>query len=474
MRVSVKTRFYIALVIVVAVVTAVAMFGWRISNQQWRDARTAYAAHVQTVVALADAHSALWQLRFEKLDRDAQQGLVERINRTTAEFGRTDRNPAEIKALQDWRVAWTSYTNDRAAATAEVADNALAKLIALQREAAQQRLDDIAAKTTKTNIILITLTGITLLFGAGVTISGGRSIGRTISEARSAASGLFAAAAQVASTAEALSQGTSEQAASVEATTASLDQMAASITQNAGNSQRVGAMVQSGAKDVEDGGQAVSRTVEAMKAIAEKITIVEEIAYQTNMLALNAAIEAARAGEHGRGFGVVAAEVRRLAERSETAAKEISALAASCVDVAERSGQLIAELIPSIRKTADLVQEVAAASQEQSSGVAQISQAMTTVDHVTQKNASAAEQLASTAEEMSAQSEALHELLATIDDISSRKRNKVFTPQSRSNNEQFVPAPVSLSSHLRSTTHAGGEFRPLRDEDEQENAVRAV
>jgi methyl-accepting chemotaxis protein len=149
-----------------------------------------------------------------------------------------------------------------------------------------------------------------------------------------------------------------------------------------------------------------------MRSIAEKVSIIEEIAYQTNLLALNAAIEAARAGEHGRGFAVVATEVRKLAERSQGAAKEISGLASSSVKVAERSGQQLAELVPSIRKTADLVQEVAAASSEQSAGVSQINKAMAQVDQVTQRNASAAEELASTAEEMAAQAEALQQLVS--------------------------------------------------------------
>jgi methyl-accepting chemotaxis protein len=148
-----------------------------------------------------------------------------------------------------------------------------------------------------------------------------------------------------------------------------------------------------------------------MKSIAEKISIIEEIAYQTNLLALNAAIEAARAGEHGRGFAVVATEVRKLAERAQKAAKEIGELAGSSVKVAERSGVLIAELVPAIRKTADLVQEVAAASQEQSAGVGQVSKAMSQVDAVTQRNASAAEELSSTAEEMSSQAEALLQII---------------------------------------------------------------
>jgi methyl-accepting chemotaxis protein len=156
----------------------------------------------------------------------------------------------------------------------------------------------------------------------------------------------------------------------------------------------------------------VDATVAAMRTIAERTSIIEEIAYQTNLLALNAAIEAARAGEHGKGFAVVAAEVRKLAERSQKAAKEIGETADGSVAVAERSGQLIGGLVPAIRKTADLVQEVAAASQEQSSGVQQVSKAMAVVDQVTQRNASAAEELSSTAEEMSSQAEALQQLVA--------------------------------------------------------------
>jgi methyl-accepting chemotaxis protein len=188
--------------------------------------------------------------------------------------------------------------------------------------------------------------------------------------------------------------------------------MSASITQNAENSRQTEQMATAGAKNAEESGKSVTETVQAMKDIAERISIIEEIAYQTNLLALNAAIEAARAGEHGKGFAVVATEVRKLAERSQKAAGEISGLASGSVKVAERSGQLLLELVPAIRKTADLVQEVAAASQEQSSGVAQINKAMTQVDQVTQRNASASEELASTAEEMSSQAESLQQLVS--------------------------------------------------------------
>jgi len=232
-----------------------------------------------------------------------------------------------------------------------------------------------------------------------------------MSEVRSGADALAGAASQVNSTAQTLSQGTGEQAASVEETTSSLEEMTASITQNAESSRQTEQMATLGVKNAEESGRAVAETVQAMRSIADKISIIEEIAYQTNLLALNAAIEAARAGDHGRGFAVVATEVRKLAERSQKAAQEIGQLAGSSVQVAERSGSLIAELVPSIRKTADLVQEVAAASQEQSQGVAQVSKAMGVVDQVTQRNASAAEELSSTALEMSMQAEGLQQLI---------------------------------------------------------------
>ena len=220
-----------------------------------------------------------------------------------------------------------------------------------------------------------------------------------------------AAARGIAAGGEQMSAGAGMQASSIEETTSSLEEMSASISQNADSTRKMEAMALKGARDAEESGKAVMETVQAMKAIAEKVSIIEEIAYQTNLLALNAAIEAARAGEHGRGFAVVASEVRKLAERSQSAAKEIGSLTVSSVTLAERTGRALGELVPAIKTTAELVQEVAVASREQAAGVAQINRAVSQVDEVTQRNAAAAEELASTAVSLASQAESLRQMI---------------------------------------------------------------
>ncbi len=240
-------------------------------------------------------------------------------------------------------------------------------------------------------------------------------LGRVIGEVREAADALTGAADQVSATAQSLSQAASQQAASVGQTGAAIDHMSASITQNSDNARITDGMATKATREASDGGVAVTQTVQAMKQIAAKIGIVDDIAYQTNLLALNAAIEAARAGEHGRGFAVVAAEVRKLAERSQDAAREIGELAASSVSTAERAGKLLDEIVPSIRKTSELVQEITAASSEQSESVVQIGGAMGQLNKATQQNAAASEQLAATAEELSSQAAQLQHSIAFFD-----------------------------------------------------------
>ncbi len=238
------------------------------------------------------------------------------------------------------------------------------------------------------------------------------NLARILSEVRDAAEALTGAANQVSATAQSLSQAASQQAASVEETTSQIDVMSASITQNSDNARVTDGMATQASSEAIEGGRAVSQTVTAMKQIAAKISIVDDIAYQTNLLALNAAIEAARAGEHGKGFAVVAAEVRKLAERSQEAAKEIGALAGSSVATAERAGILLDQIVPNIQKTSELVQEIAAAGNEQSESIVQIGGAMGQLSKATQQNASASEELAATSEELSGQAEQLQQSVA--------------------------------------------------------------
>ncbi len=232
-------------------------------------------------------------------------------------------------------------------------------------------------------------------------------LSQIIREVRTGADNVASGSQQMSSTSEEMSQGATEQAASAEEVSSSMEEMSSNIKQNAENALQTEKIALKAAEDAQDSGSAVNEAVTAMNEIAAKISIIEEIARQTNLLALNAAIEAARAGEQGKGFAVVASEVRKLAERSQAAAAEISELSGNTVSIAQRAGEMLNRLVPDIKKTAELVQEISAASNEQNSGADQINRAIAQLDEVIQQNASASEELASTSEELSSQAEQL-------------------------------------------------------------------
>jgi methyl-accepting chemotaxis protein len=249
-------------------------------------------------------------------------------------------------------------------------------------------------------------------------------LANVVNDVKNVADNVASASMQMSSSAQQMSLTAAEQSASAEEVSASMEQMVSNIKQNADNAQQTEKIALKAAQDAREGGKAVTETVSAMKEIATKINIIEDIARQTNLLALNAAIEAARAGEHGKGFAVVATEVRKLAERSQTAASEINKLSASSVKVAENAGDILLRIVPDIQKTAELVQEISVASNEQNTGAEQINKAIVQLDRVIQQNVSATEEMASTSEELSNQAE---QLQATIDFFKMDRRDYEIT-----------------------------------------------
>lgn len=285
----------------------------------------------------------------------------------------------------------------------------------------------------------------------------------TIREVRAASDNLASASEEVSTTSQNLSQASSEQAASVEETSSSMEQMTASINQNTENAQVTDEVASGAAKQATEGGEAVEKTVEAMRNIAERISIIDDIAYQTNLLALNAAIEAARAGEHGRGFAVVAAEVRKLAERSQVAAQEISEVASNSVTLAEQGGALLAEIVPAVQQAAELVREINAASEEQSAGVGQINDAMEQLNQLTQSNASSSEELSATAEEMSAQAEELQRVMAFF-----KLDRAASAAHAGSNGSNLHGGSATVSASSRSAVSKASRVTKVMDESEFE------
>lgn len=273
------------------------------------------------------------------------------------------------------------------------------------------------------------------------------------------------ASEQLSMTAQNISQSSSEQAASVEETSASIEQMSASVSQNAQHAASTNEIAGQTSQMSEEGGKAVKDTVDAMRQIAEKVKVIEDIAYQTNLLALNAAIEAAHAGDQGRGFAVVAIEVRKLAEHSEKAAKEIGSMALNSLNVSEHAGDLLNQIVPNIRKTSMLVQEIAAASAEQNNGISQVNQAVIQLDTVTQQNASSAEELASASEEIAGQTAMLQQMISyfkVTDNVIIEDKN-FFQQNHQVTKQKAIPSAKPTHAHVfppheKSERHGKDDF----------------
>ncbi len=392
------------------------------------------------------------------LAKATEQGKVmwNKLSGFTTDFRRDDDRIRTLVLAGDMAGATRISTTDARAVTNEI-DNLLGEVVKLEESRLEEAEVNAQAQYEGTRTLMVTAAAIAVLIAAmaavWIVLSINRGLNRAagavqsvadgdltrfadittkdeigdmlghvntmierlrgvVGDALSASDNVSSGSQELSASSEQLSQGATEQASSAEEASASMEEMAANIKQNADNAAQTEKIARQSAKDAEASGEAVGRAVGAMRTIAEKISIVQEIARQTDLLALNAAVEAARAGEHGKGFAVVASEVRKLAERSQAAAAEISTLSGQTVSVATEAGDMLNRLVPDIRKTAELVSEISAACREQDIGASQINEAIQQLDKVTQQNAGASEEMSGTSEELAAQAEELQASIA--------------------------------------------------------------
>ncbi|MCW5709510.1 methyl-accepting chemotaxis protein [Shinella sp.] len=428
-------------------------------RQQKNMLSSASPTETNRYIALSDEARKEFDTTFQEvLGKATEQGKVlwNKLDGFTTDFRRDDDRIRALALAGDMAGATRVSTNDARAATNEI-DELLGEVVKLEASRLTEAELAADAQYQSTRTIMVTVAAIALLVATGaalwIVMSINRGISRAVgvvqnvadgdltrfaeistrdeigdllghvntmierlrgvvADALSASDNVSSGSQELSASSETLSQGATEQASSAEEASASMEEMASNIKQNADNAAQTEKIARQSSRDAEASGQAVGRAVSAMRTIAEKISIVQEIARQTDLLALNAAVEAARAGEHGKGFAVVASEVRKLAERSQAAAAEISALSGETVSVATEAGEMLNRLVPDIRKTAELVSEISAACREQDIGASQINEAIQQLDKVTQQNAGASEEMSATSEELAAQAEELQASIA--------------------------------------------------------------